>query len=152
MSLPYESATSGKRAISDIERTLREFGCKKFGSWFDYEAATLEIQFEVRNRSVSLRASASGYAAAWLRKHPHTSRMRSTLAQHQQKASEIAEMAIYSILRDWIKGQVTAIETGLMSFEAAFMPHLMLPNGQRILDVVDEKFPGLMTPLLEDGS
>ncbi len=78
--------------------------------------------------------------------------MRSTLGQHQQKASQIAEMAIYSILRDWIKGQVTAIETGLMSFEAAFMPHLMLPNGQRILDVVDEKFPGLMTPLLEQDS
>ena len=152
MSLPYETATSGKRALVDIERTLREFGCSKFGTWFDYEGATLEIQFQVGKRSVCLRASASGYAAAWLRKHPYTSRMRSTLAQHQQKASQIAEMAIYSILRDWIKGQVTAIESGLMSFEAAFMPHLMLPNGQRILDVVHKKFPELVTPMLEHDS
>lgn len=30
------------------------------------------------------------------------------------------------MLRDWVKGQTTAVECGIMSFEAAFMPHMLL--------------------------
>jgi hypothetical protein len=28
-------------------------------------------------------------------------------------------------LRDWIKGQVTAIECGILKFEAVFMPYML---------------------------
>ncbi len=31
----------------------------------------------------------------------------------------------------WEQGQVTAIECGVMSFDAAFMPHMLLPTGER---------------------
>ena len=34
-------------------------------------------------------------------------------------------IAVNSILRDWIKGQVTAIECGILSFEAVFMPFML---------------------------
>jgi hypothetical protein len=33
-------------------------------------------------------------------------------------------------LRDWIKGQVTAIESGILSFEAVFMPCSPMTEGQ----------------------
>ena len=36
-----------------------------------------------------------------------------------------------AILRDWIKGQVTAIETGVLSFEAVFMPYMLMLTGAR---------------------
>ena len=35
MTLPYENATSGERALGDIQKLLRGFGCSKFGSMID---------------------------------------------------------------------------------------------------------------------
>lgn len=83
---------------------------------------------------VSMTVSAKGYAAAWLKEHPYSNRTRATRAQHESKALEIANIAIYSIARDWIKGQVTAIETGMLSFEGAFLGQILLPNGNTVLE------------------
>lgn len=134
MSLPYESATSGERALGEIQKLLRGFGCSKFGSMIDDTEGTLLVQFEYRGKPVSVKASTSGYAAAWLKEHPYTSRMHCTKQQHEKKAVEIASVAVYSIIRDWIKGQVTAIETGILSFEGAFLAQMLLPSGQTVLE------------------
>lgn len=137
MSLPYESATSGERALGEIQKILRGFGCSKFGSMADDEAGEVLVQFEYRGRPVSVKASVKGYAAAWLREHPYNpSRSRSSKVDHERKALNIASIAIYSLLRDWIKGQVTAIETGILSFEGAFLGQIMLPSGETVLDRV----------------
>lgn len=37
-------------------------------------------------------------------------------------------------LRDWIKGQVTAIETGVLTFEGAFLGQILLPSGKTVLE------------------
>ena len=134
MTLPYENATAGDKAIGEIQRLLRGFGCSKFGSMIDDEAKEIMVQFESRGRVVSVRASIRGYAAAWLREHPHTPRMKATRVEHERKALEIASVAVYSILRDWIRGQVTAIETGILSFEGAFLGQILLSNGQTVLE------------------
>lgn len=139
MALPYENATSGNRAIEDIQKMLRAFGCQRFATGEDYETGELFVQFEHRGRMVQLKASAKGYAAAWLKAHPHTSRMRSTRAEHEAKAIKIGGVAVYSILRDWVKGQVTAIEIGMMSFEAAFLSHIMLPSGMSVIEHVQQQ-------------
>ena len=54
-------------------------------------------------------------------------------------------IAVNSILRDWIKGQIMAIETGLLSFEAVFLPFMLTHDGRTIADRADE----LKTKLLE---
>jgi hypothetical protein len=36
------------------------------------------------------------------------------------------DVAVNSILRDWIKGQVTAVECGILSFEVVFL--LLVPR------------------------
>lgn len=136
MSLPYESATSGERAIKDMQKILQEFGCGSFGQMMNFETGELLVQFTYRDRQVSVKASANGYAAAWLRKHPWTSRMRCGAIEHERKAKQIGSVAVYSILRDWIKGQVMAIETGVLSFEGAFLGQIMLPSGKTVLDHV----------------
>jgi len=59
-------------------------------------------------------------------------------------------IAINSILRDWVKGQITAIECGLLKFEDAFLPVALLPDGRRILDVVQAT--GLLSPPREETS
>ncbi len=134
MSLPYENSTTGERALSDIQKLLRGFGCSKFGSMVDDEAKEIMVQFEYRGRPVSVRASIRGYAAAWLKAHPYTYRMRGSKVEHERKAMQIASIAVYSILRDWIKGQITAIETGILTFEGAFLGQILLPSGQTVLE------------------
>lgn len=145
MSLPYENAISGNNAINDIndindiQKMLRSFGCQRFATGEDYETGEQFIQFEHRGRQVQLKASAKGYAAAWLREHPYGPRIRTTRADHEAKALKVGGVAVYSILRNWVKGQVTAIEIGTLTFEAAFLPHILLPNGQTVIDHVQQQ-------------
>jgi hypothetical protein len=134
MSIPYETATSGDKALLELQRTLAKFGCQSFGTMTDAEKGETIVQFRWRNRDVSLRASWKGYAAAWLKDHPYSHRMRCNRAQHDQAALKQAQTSVCSVLRDWVKGQVTAVECGIMSFEAAFMPHMLLSTGERVID------------------
>jgi hypothetical protein len=146
MPLPYENATSGERALGEIQKLLRGFGCQKFGNWSDEGAGELCIQFEYRGRPVSVKAHTKGYAAAWLRAHPHNSNHRYSEAKHRERAMDVASVAVHSILRDWIKGQITAIETGILSFEGAFLGQLLLGNGKTVLEHVEAN---KMLPQLE---
>lgn len=136
MGLPYENATSGDKAIGEIQKMLRAFGCQRFATGEDYETGELFVQFEHRGRMVHLKASARGYAAAWLKEHPYSTRMRASRADHEAKAMKVGGVAVYSILRDWVKGQVTAIEIGMMTFEAAFLSHILLPSGMSVIEHV----------------
>jgi hypothetical protein len=114
--LPYEGSTSGEKALVEIQKFLRNFGCNKFGSMVDDAEGTILVQFEWRGREVSVRASIKGYAAAYLKAHkPARYSSQEQDRARQKKALQIASVAVYSILRDLIKGQITAVETGILS-------------------------------------
>lgn len=136
MSLPYENATSGDKALADIQRILRAFGCSQFGFGEDFAAGTIHVQFEHRGRRVMIEASARGYAAAWLKAHPYGPRSKGSRADYEAKALKLGGIAVYSILRDWIKGQITAVEVGMFSADAAFLSHMLLESGQTVIEHV----------------
>ncbi len=136
MSIPYQTSTAGASALSDLQRILGKFGCATFGTMTDMERGMTIVQFRWRDRNVSLEASWKGYAAAWLKENPYTNRTRATKQQHEAKAIQQAQISVCSILRDWIKAQVCAVECGIMSFETAFMPHMLLPTGERVIERV----------------
>ena len=69
--------------------------------------------------------------------HPWNYRLRISKTDYERKALHKGQTAIYSILRDWIKGQVMAIETGMLSFECAFLGQLMLPTGETVLERIE---------------
>lgn len=144
MGLPYENATSGGSALEDIRKLLTKFGCARFGTMTDSENGEMVVQFTYRGHDVTAKASYRGYAAAWLKEHAYSSRTRGTLAQHQAKALKQAEISVCSILRDWIKGQVMAIETGVLTFEGAFLGQILLPTGKTVLETaLDSKLLAL---------
>jgi len=139
MKLPYETATAGDRALAQLQGILGEFGCQSFGTMIDVKKGAVIVQFEWRTRQVSLEASWNGYAAAWLKAHPYKSfHARKTKAQYEDAALKQARISVCSVLRDWVKGQVTAIECGAMSFECAFLPHLLTHTGQRLADKIKD--------------
>lgn len=149
MPLPYENATSGDNALAEISKLLTRFGCGRFGTMTDNEAGELIVQFTYHGRDVTARASFRGYAAAWLKSNPYTSRMQRTREQHQQRAMTQARISVCSVLRDWIKGQVVAIETGILTFEGAFLGQILIPGtGRTVLEQVQVSgtLPALEAP------
>lgn len=151
MSLPYENATSGKDALNEIARTLEAFGASSFGSMEDFAQGDLIIQFEYRGRRITARANAKGYAATWLRRNPWNSRRRITQREYEERALRQGRVAVYSILRDLIRAQITAVETGLLTFEAAFLGQIMLPGGETIYERVMSEPGRIGLPGLEGG-
>lgn len=139
MPLPYENATSGRAAIDDMQKLLTRFGAQAFGCMEDMEHGEVIVQFRHHDRNVMIKASVGGYTAAWLKEHPYSGKMRVTLAEHQARARKQAQVSVYSVLRDWIKGQVTAVEIGLLSFEGAFLGQLLLNDGRTVYERVTEE-------------
>jgi hypothetical protein len=133
-SLPYENATSGAKAMEEIHAMLTQFECDRFGQMLDNAAGELIVQFTHRGRNVTVRASFKGYAAALKKAHPRTNLARKSQAQWEADHIKQAKISVYSILRDWIKGQVMAVETGVLSFESAFLGQLVLANGATVFE------------------
>jgi len=134
MGIPYERVKPGTNAMQEIQKILAAFGCQSFGTMTDNDRQVAIVMFKWRERSVQLEASWAGYAQALVTKSNWK----------RQDALEHAKRAVYSILRDWVKGQTTAVECGVLSFETAFLPHMVLPDGRRVIDAAQSA--GVLPP------
>jgi len=134
MTTPYETATSGENARTEITKILRRFGCESIGFMDDYEKHEVILAFTHRGRPIQLRASAKGWAAMHMKSKPYNSYRRRTRHDYEQDALRQGQIAVNSILRDWVKGQVTAVETGVLSFEAVFMPYMLTADGRPLVE------------------
>lgn len=137
MTVPYAGATSGESARKEITKILRGFGCSSIGFMDQFDRNTVILAFEHRGRSVRLEASAQGWANMFLRENQWTNRRTYTQRDWEQKALNQGMVAVNSILRDWVKGQITAVETGVLSFEGVFLPYMITDNGQPLIDRIN---------------
>jgi hypothetical protein len=138
VTVPYENASSGASARDEITRLLRRFGCESVGFMDDFAEQSVLLAFTQRGRQVQLRASAKGWAQMYLKAKPWSSRSRRTEGQYRQRALQQGMIAVNSILRDWVKGQVTAVECGILSFETVFMPYMLTSDGRTLIEHVIE--------------
>ena len=136
--VPYQNATSGAQARDEVTRILRRFGCTNVGFMDKFDEHALLLAFTHRGRDIQLLASAKGWAQMYVKAHPYNNRTRSTRIEYEQKALRQGGVAINSILRDWVKGQVTAVECGMLSFEAVFMPYMLTSDGRPLIERVME--------------
>lgn len=143
-SVPYAHASSGAAARDEIVKILQRFGCESVGFMDDFAERAIVLAFKHRGRPVQLRASAKGWAAMWLRENPHSNHRWANKAAWEAAALDKGLVAVNSILRDWVKGQVTAVETGIMSFEAVFFSHMLTSDGRPIIEVATNA--GLLPP------
>lgn len=141
MTVPYASSSSGKNARAEILKILRSFGCESVGFMDEFDTGTLILAFTWSGRQIQLRASAQGWANAWLAENPWSNNRRSNRHDWEQAAYEQGLIAVNSILRDWVKGQVTAIETGMLTFEHVFMPYMLMPDGRSMIEHAQKLLP-----------
>ena len=138
MGTPYARATSGVSARDEITKLLRRFGCEQIGFMDNYAEHEVLLQFDHRGRQMRLRASAKGWAALWLKENPYNYRHKGGENEHRAKALAQGHVAINSILRDWVKGQLMAVETGMLSFDAVFLPFMLTHDGRTISERADQ--------------
>jgi hypothetical protein len=141
VSVPYAGANSGLKAREEITKILRRLGCESIGFMDEYEKGEVLLAFSHRGRQVQLRASARGWANLYLKARPWTGHRRTSRHDYEQAALRQGHIAVNSVLRDWVKGQVTAIETGILSFEAVFFSHMITSSGQTVLERAVELLP-----------
>jgi hypothetical protein len=139
--VPYASATSGTNARAEITKMLRRLGCEQIGIMDDFQNDELLLAFAHRGRRVQLRASAKGWAQMYLKRNPYTYHRRNSRVEYEQAALQQGRIAVNSILRDWIKGQITAIECGILSFEAVFMPYMLTDDGRPVMERAADFLP-----------
>ena len=132
--VPYENASSGTKAREEITALLRRMGCESVGFMDDFDDHSVLLAFKHRGRDVQLRASAKGWAQMYLKAKPYGRRTRATKSEYEAKALRQGLIAVNSILRDWVKGQVTAVECGVLSFEAVFVPYMLTNDGRPVID------------------
>jgi hypothetical protein len=140
-SIPYASATSGNRAREEVLKILQRFGCEKYGFMDNDVEHEVVLYFEHRGRKVKFPASAKGWAQKWLKENPYSRRCRRSRVDYEQDALKQGHVAVSSILRDWVKGQITAVETGMLSFEAVFMPHMLTSDGRPLIERMKDMLP-----------
>jgi hypothetical protein len=144
--VPYENATTGVKAREEIIKLLRGFGCDNIAFIDRNEKRELGLASTHRGRQVQLLVSARGWAQVWLKVHPWNYARRATRQEHELAALRQGLVAVNSILRDWVKAQVTAVECGVLSFEAAFMPHMLTHDGRPLIERVAELLPEATEP------
>jgi hypothetical protein len=136
MKIPYANATSGVKARAEIVKMLQGFGCEAVGFMDNFDDHSVLLAFTHRKRQVQLRASAQGWAAMFLKQNQWNRARRLPKEKWEKAALDQGLIAVNSILRDWIKGELTAIETGVLSFEQVFATHMMLPNGKPVMEEI----------------
>lgn len=140
-SIPYNKAMSGSRAREEVIRMLRGFGAESIGFMDDFERNEVLLAFTHHGRNIQLRASAQGWAHLYLRENPWSSRRSGGRHDYERKVLAQGMIAVNSILRDWVKGQVTAIECGMLSFETVFMPYMLTNDGRPVIERVQDMLP-----------
>lgn len=138
MSVPYASAISGQRAREEITKILRRFGCDEIGFYDAFDKHEVLLQFTHRGRPFQIRVSAKGWAQLYLKEKPWTPNRRASRADYEQAALKQGYVALNSILRDAVKAQVTAVECGIVSFKAVFMPYMVTADGRPVVERLAE--------------
>ena len=148
MSVPYANANS-TAARAEITKILRRFGCESIGFMDDFADHSVILAFKHRGRAVQLRASAAGWARLWLEENPWSPKRRSEESEWKKDALDQGLKAVNSILRDWIKGQITAVECGILSFDGVFMPYMLTNDGRPLIERINVQD---LLPAPENGS
>jgi hypothetical protein len=139
--IPYASATAGIRARDVITKTLRGAGCQEVGIMDDFERKEIFLAFTHGGRRVQQRFSAKDWAAMYLRKRPYSYRMRATRQEYEAKIVDQGFIAINSQLRDLIKAQIIAIESGMRTFDQTFLADMLTDTGRPVIERVTGMLP-----------
>ena len=139
--VPYAQASSGGRARGEVITLLRQFGCESVGFMDGFTDQSLMLAFQWRGASSCEPRRRVG--------QPCTSaRIRGTTAGAPGKrigSSARSSRGWWPSTASCGKGQVTAIESGLLAFDQVFLPYMVTDTGETVAERISKD-----TLLIED--
>jgi hypothetical protein len=103
------------RSKAELEHVLLKYGCDAFVSGWNQENAM--VQFSYQGRSVKV------------------------VVPYPKDCDEREQRQRWRILLLLVKAQLEAVECGLMKFEEAFLPWMLLKNGATVYEVMAPELP-----------
>lgn len=122
------------RSLAEIRATLRRYGATSFA--FGEEAGWAMVGFAANDRKVRFALRLPDPDSAEFTRTP-TGKSRTAAAA--ESAYEAAVRQVYRVFAYVIKAKLEAVESGLVTFQAEFLAHLVLPGGQTVGDVVEDR-------------
>jgi hypothetical protein len=111
------------RSKAEIEKTLSRYGATKFFTGWDTETAV--IGFNMADRFVEFRLPLPK-AADFFRTSSGSSRSHTAAT----KAHEQAQRSAWRALLLCIKAKLESVDSGIETFEEAFLSHIMVSDGE----------------------
>jgi hypothetical protein len=121
-----------ERSRAEIETMLRRYGASQFVSGWDADKAVVGFSAQARQLRFVLKMPAKD-EKRFLQTH-HKNRHFATTNSKEQ-ATRLYEQEVRRLWRALalsIKAKLEAVESGIETFEEAFMPHIVLPDGSTV--------------------
>lgn len=118
--------TTPEKTIQEIRQTIVRFGATDFA--FIMGSSAVAVNFSMKNRLVRFVVKLPPLSE--FARTPERRIHRSSV--EQQKAWDQATRQRYRALLLVIKAKLEGIESGIETFDEAFMAHLVLPNGETV--------------------
>ncbi|QBC87375.1 hypothetical protein [Mycobacterium avium] len=123
---------SSDRSRAEIERTLQRYGARQF--MYGYDDTRAIVGFVINNRQVRFVLPMPDPNN---REFTHTPGRGQKRTPEQARAQwEQATRQRWRALNLVIKAKLEAVESGIVTFDAEFLAHLVLPNGRTVADEV----------------
>lgn len=141
-----------ERSEAEIKATLQRYGARRFMSGTDEDAGLSVIQFEMHDRRVMFRLQVPPVDAFAT---DRAGRQRSATAA--RNAWEQEQRRLWRALLITIKAKLESVESGIETFEEAFLPQIVLPGpgmrtyGDVAVPQIAEVYATGHLPALMDG-
>ena len=129
MTYAKDTSVAPERTLSEIQSTLKRYGATKFGLMD--ETDRVAIMFEMQGRRCQM-----ALVLPKLNEFERTATGRSRTASSQRTEHEQAIKSKYRSLLLVIKAKLESVASGIETFDQAFMPHLLLPNGATVEEMI----------------
>jgi glycogen debranching enzyme len=123
---------SSDRSRAEIERTLSRYGAQQF--MYGYDQTRAIVGFQINSRQIRFVLPLPDRNDREFTHTPARNQKRTT-TQHEA-AYEQAVRQKWRALSLVIKAKLEAVDSGIVTFDAEFLPHIVLPNGQTVADEV----------------
>ncbi|AII28186.1 hypothetical protein VC74_gp84 [Mycobacterium phage Sparky] len=140
---------SSDRSRAEIERTLERYGARQFMYGWDQDRAV--VGFVLNDREIRFVLPLPDRDSTDFTRTP-TGRPRA--ANQVREAYEQAVRQRWRSLALVIKAKLEAVESGIVTFDAEFLAHIVLPDGRTVADNVvprvqqayrDHEMPALLS-------
>lgn len=126
------TSVSSEKSRADIERTLARYGARQF--MYGYDETRAIVQFQTEHRQVRFSLPMPDRNAVEFTHTPSKKLVRD--AKSWAEAYEQAVRQRWRALHLVITAKLEAVQTGIVTFDAEFMAHIVLPDGSTVGETI----------------